>query len=343
MSQPEHSDDYRRLLDDLKSRVRAAQVRASLAVNAELIVLYWSIGRDILARQEQAGWGTKVVDRLSQDLQRSFPDMKGLSTRNLRFMRAFAQAWPDEPILKQVVSQLPWGHNIRLLQKEKDPERRLWYARRAAAHSWSRDVLVLQIESDLYARQGAAQNNFDRTLPAPQSDLARQALKDPYVFDFLTLQDRALERDVEAALVHHIRDFLLELGVGFSFVGSQVHLDVGGQDFYLDMLFYHLHLRCFVVVELKTGAFTPEHAGKLNFYLSAVDDQLRHESDQPTIGILLCKSKNDIIVEYALRDVRKPIGVANWETRLVESLPDRFKGQLPTVDQMEAELRSQDD
>ena len=338
MSDVAVSTEYGAFVEDLKQRVREAQLRASLAVNSELILLYWRIGKDILERQKRLGWGAKVIDRLSTDLRRAFPEMKGFSARNLLFMRGFAQAWPDEEIVKQLVSQLPWGHNIRLIQKVADPEVRLWYLRRAVAHGWSRDILVMQIDSELHRRAAAAPTNFDRTLPPPQSDLARQAVKDPYCFDFLTLHQDAMERELEQGLVEHIRDFLLELGVGFSFVGTQVLLKVGDQDFFLDMLFYHLKLRCFVVIELKARAFQPEYAGKLNFYLSAVDDLLRHESDQPTIGLLLCKTKDDVVVEYALRDLNKPIGVARWETKLVESLPEDLVGTLPTVEEFEAEL-----
>ncbi|MCB9763723.1 MAG: DUF1016 domain-containing protein [Alphaproteobacteria bacterium] len=332
------SSDYHALVTALKSRVQAAQLRASLSVNRELILLYWSIGRDILERQETLGWGAKVIDRLSRDLRRAFPEMKGFSTRNLKYMRAFAEAWPDQDFVQQLAAQIPWFHNVAILEKVKEPRARRFYLQSTATNGWSRNVLVLQIESRLHERQGQAITNFATTLPAPQSDLAQQLTKDPYCFDFLTLHQDARERELETGLVEHIRDFLLELGVGFSFVGRQVKLDVGGQDYFLDMLFYHLHLRCFVVIELKAGTFTPECAGKLNFYLSAVDDLMRHPGDQPTIGILLCKSRNDVVVEYALRDVSKPIGVASWETRLVESLPEEFKGRLPTVEEMEAEL-----
>lgn len=330
--------DYRTFLADLKERVRRAQLSASLAVNRELIVLYWSIGRDILARQAAQGWGSKVVVQLARDLRAAFPEMKGFSERNLRFMRQLAEVWPDEEIVKQLVSLLPWGHNIRLMQKVEDPDQRLWYLRRAVEHGWSRDMLVTWIDSDLHARQGAAVNNFERTLPEPQSDLAVQTLKDPYKFDFLTLDPSAHERALERGLVQHIRDFLVEMGVGFAFMGTQVPITVGDQDFFLDMLFYHVELRAFVVVELKARAFQPEDAGKLGFYLSAVDDRMRKPGDQPTIGLLLCKTKDKLMVEYALRGVTKPIGVANWEAQIVEQLPDELRGHLPTVDQLEAEL-----
>jgi len=338
MSGVQDSADYRTLVEQLKTRVRAARLRASLAVNSELVLLYWTVGRDILARQAEQGWGAKVIDHLSSDLMRAFPEMKGFSARNLKYMRAFADAWPDEGFVQQAAAQIPWFHNVTILQKVKRPDLRRFYIEQTVVNGWSRNVLVVQIESQLHERQGQALSNFEATLPAPQSDLAQQLTKDPYCFDFLTLHADVQERELERKLVEHIRDFLLELGIGFSFVGSQVHVQVGDQDFYLDMLFYHLQLRCFVVVELKVGPFTPEHAGKLNFYLSAVDDKLRHPTDQPTIGILLCKSKNDLVVEYALRDVGKPIGVANWETRLVETLPDELEGRLPTIEEMESEL-----
>ncbi len=332
------SDEYLQLVDELKTRVRSAQLRASLSVNQEVILLYWGIGCDILDRQRALGWGAKVIDHLSRDLKRAFPEMRGFSTRNMKYMRALAVAWPEQGYVQRAVAQIPWGHNVRILDKVKEPEVRRFYIEQTRTHGWSRDVMLLQIESHLHERQGMALTNFEATLPSPQSDLAQQITKDPYCFDFLTLHADARERELEQGLVAHIRDFLLKLGVGFSFVGSQVHLEVGGQDFYLDMLFYHLSLRCFVVVELKGRAFTPEYAGKMNFYLSAVDDLLRHPGDQPSIGILLCKEKNNVLVEYALRDVNKPMGVADWETRIVASLPEDLKGRLPSVEEMEAEL-----
>ncbi len=287
-------DDF---LRDLKERIRSAQVRAVLAVNRELVLLYWQIGREILTRQQEQGWGAKVVTQLAKDLQQEFSEMKGFSRTNLLYMRAFAEAYPDEQIVQQVVGQIPWGHNVRILDLVKGPAERLWYAKQTIQHGWSRNVLVHQISSGLYHRQGKAITNFDRTLPKPQSELAQELLKDPYNFDFLSLGEDAKERDLERALIDHIRDFLLELGVGFAFVGSQYHIEVGGQDFYLDLLFYHLRLRCFVVVDLKMSDFQPEFSGKMNFYLSAVDDLLRHPDDQPSIGIILCRSKNQVIAE----------------------------------------------
>lgn len=330
------SDNYNRFLADLKRRIATSQVRAALALNAELVLLYWRIGRDILQEQEQHGWGAKVIERLSGDLRAAFPEMKGFSPRNLKYMRQMAQAYPDEPFVQQVVAQIPWGHNVRILDAVADPSAREWYMRHTVEHGWSRAVLIHQIESRLHERQGKALTNFERTLPAPQSDLARQILKDPYAFDFLTLEPDAHERHLERGLLDHIRQFLLELGVGFAFVGSQYPLEVDGQDFFLDLLFYHLKLRCFVVIDLKVQEFRPEDAGKMSFYLSAVDDLLRHPSDAPTIGIILCKTRSRVIVEYTLRDQNRPIGVS--EFRLAQALPHELQSDLPTVEQLEAEL-----
>ncbi|NJM00581.1 MAG: DUF1016 domain-containing protein [Synechococcaceae cyanobacterium SM2_3_2] len=327
---------YVPFLAELKERIRSAQVRAALAVNRELVVLYWQIGQEILARQEQEGWGSKVITRLAKDLRQEFPEMKGFSRANLLYMRAFAAAWGDESIVQQVVGQIPWGHNVRLLDKLSDPQERLWYAQQTIEHGWSRAVLEHQIETQLYQRQGKAITNFEATLPKPQSDLAQQLLKDPYTFDFLSLGAEAKERDLEKALLERIRDFLLELGVGFAFVGSQYHLEVGGQDFYIDLLFYHLRLRCYVVIDLKMTEFKPEYSGKMSFYVSAVDDLLRQSVDQPTIGLILCKSRNQTIAEYALRDVNKPIAVSQYEQRL----PKELEGVLPSVEQLQTEMEA---
>ena len=305
-------------------------------MNRELIALYWQIGRAILENQEHQGWGAKVVQQLADDLRLEFPDMKGLSSRNLLYMRAFAEAYPDESIVQQLVAQLPWGHNIALLTRFKDAATRDVYARAALEFGWSRNVLEMHIKSNWHARRGQATTNFARTLPEPLSDLAQQTLKDPYNFDFLGLGDDAHERDVERSLVNHLKRFMLELGVGFAFVGSQYHLEVGGEDFYVDLLFYHLKLRSFVVIELKAGSFKPEFVGQLNFYASVVDDQLRHASDAPTIGILLCRDQNQTVAEYALRDVNKPLGVSSYD--LLQSLPKELEGVLPSVEQLEAEL-----
>ncbi|UOP12427.1 PDDEXK nuclease domain-containing protein [Pseudomonas palleroniana] len=327
---------YSDWLTDLKGRIHAAQQRATLAVNRELVLLYWQIGHDILTRQAEQGWGSKVIDRLAQDLRTAFPRMKGFSPRNLKYMRAFAEAWPDTEFVQQAAAQLPWGHNVVLLDKLPSPETRRWYIAQAIEHNWSRNTLVMQIENRLLERSGKAVSNFEYHLPKPQSDLARESLKDPYRFDFLSLGLDAQERDIENALIKHVTDFLLELGAGFAFVGQQVLLDVGGDEFFVDLLFYHLKLRCYVVIELKAGKFKPEHLGKLSFYLAAVDAQLKHPQDGPTIGLLLCKSKNEVVAEYALRDNNRPIGVAQYQ--LVESLPAELQTNLPSIEQIEREL-----
>ena len=329
-------EGYAQWLGQLKQEIHSAQQKAARSVNTELVQLYWRLGKEILERQDHAGWGAGIVDRLAQDLRVSFPEMRGLSRSNLLYMRAFSAAWPDPAIVQQLVGQLPWGHNVVLLTKLKTAEERVGYATQALEHGWSRNVLVHQIESRSLARSGTAITNFEQRLPAPQSDLAREALKDPYVFDFLTLGPEANERSLENALVEHLTQFLLELGAGFAYVGRQVHLEVGGDDFYIDLLFYHLKLHCYVAVELKAGDFKPEHTGQLSFYLSAVDAQVKTDQDGPTIGILLCKKKNKVVVEYALRNVDQPMGVAEYQ--LTESLPENLRTQLPTVEQLEAEL-----
>lgn len=332
---------YADWLADLKTRIHSAQQRATLAVNRELVTLYWQIGRDILARQAQQGWGAKVIDRLSHDLRTAFPDMKGFSRANLMYMRAFAEAWPDEQIVQQAVGQLPWGHNLVLLTRLKQPDQRLSYARAAIEHGWSRNVLNINIETRLLERIGKAVTNFAERLPASGSDLARESLKDPYLFDFLDVSQEADERAIESALVRHITQFLLELGAGFAFVGRQVHLEVGGDDFFIDLLFYHLKLRCYVVIELKAGKFKPEHLGQLGFYLTAVDRQVKADQDNPSIGLLLCKSKNKVVAEYALGDKTQPMGIAEY--KLVESLPEPLKTNLPSIEQIEKELEGSGD
>jgi predicted nuclease of restriction endonuclease-like (RecB) superfamily len=327
---------YQALLQDLKQRIQNAQLRASVSVNRELVLLYWSIGREILLRQAQENWGTKVIDRLADDLKRAFPSMKGFSPRNLKYMRAFAEAWPDEQFVQQAVAQIPWGHNVRILDYVKDAAERECYVHATIEYGWSRNVLIHQIESGFHRRSGAAVTNFERTLPPPQSDLAQQVTKDPYTFDFLMLGDEARERQLEQGLLAHLRNFLLELGVGFAFVGSQYRLDIGGSDFFIDLLFYHLRLRCFVVIDLKATAFQPEFAGKMNFYLAAVDDLVKHKDDQPSIGLIICKTKDRIIAEYALRNTNAPIGISEY--RLAERLPASLEGILPTVEELESEL-----
>lgn len=327
---------YSEFLAELKERIRQAQLRAALAVNQEMVLLYWETGHAILRRQEKQGWGAQIIDQLSADLRTAFPRVKGFSIRNLKYMRAFAKAWPEPEIVQQLLHKLPWSQNLRLIDKLKDRETRLWYARGALEYGWSRDMLVHHIETRLHLRKGNAQTNFERTLPAPQSDLARQVLKDPYNFDFLGLAQEAQERDIEQALTNHIRDFLLELGVGFSFMGTQVRLEVGGDEFFIDMLFYHVKLRAYVVIELKAGKFKPADAGQLMFYLGAVDAQMRHPDDGPTIGLLLCRTKNRLVVEYTLQQSHAPLGVSEY--MFTESLPDELRGSLPTIEELEAGL-----
>ena len=330
---PEGYGDW---LADLKGRIHNAQQRATLAVNRELVQLYWQIGNDILTRQAQQGWGAKVIERLAHDLRAAFPEMKGFSPRNLKYMRAFAEAWPDALFVQEVLAQLPWYHQLALLDKLPGPQTRRWYAAKAIEHNWSRNILVMQIETRLLERSGKAVTNFTANLPSPQSDLARESLKDPYRFDFLGLTDKAQEREVEHALVKHVTEFLLELGAGFAFVGRQVLLDVGGDEFFIDLLFYHLKLRCYVVIELKGGKFKPEHLGQLGFYMTAMDRQVKSEHDNPTIGLLLCKSKNKIVAEYALGDKTQPMGIAEY--KLLESLPAELQTSLPSIEQLEREL-----
>ena len=324
---------YPEFIAELKARIRSAQVRAVVSVNRELILLYWQIGSDILARQQTEGWGAKVIDRLSRDLMHEFPDIKGFSVRNLKYMRKFAETYRDASIVQELLAQITWYHHIALLDKVKNAKECEWYIRQTIQNGWSRNVLVHQIESGLFLRTGTAVTNFAATLPAPQSDLARDTIKDPYIFDFLGLGSEASERELHQSLLERLRDFLIELGIGFAFVGSEYHLAVGDQDYYLDLLFYHTRLHCYVVIELKIGAFIPEYAGKLNFYLSAVDDLMRNGVvDQPSIGILLCKDKNRVIAEYALRDMTKPMAVSTYH--LKRTLPSQFITQLPSTEKL---------
>jgi predicted nuclease of restriction endonuclease-like (RecB) superfamily len=329
---------YASILGEIKQRIQAERLRVVMAANSAMIILYWDIGRLILERQERESWGAKVIDRLSADLREAYPDMGGLSSRNLKYMRAFAAAWPDSSIVQRVVAQIPWRSNIALLDKLDDPTIRQWYAEKTIEHGWSQPVLCFQIESQLHFRQGRAITNFAATLPPADSDMAAQIFKDPYLFDFLGTADPRREREIEQALIDHIQHFLLELGSGFAFVGRQVHLEFSSNDYFLDLLFYHLKLRCYVVVELKAVPFDPGFVGTIGMYLSAVDDLLRHPDDKPSIGLLLCRSKNKLVVEYALRNFRKPIGVAEWETKIFKKLPDEFKGSLPTVEEIESEF-----
>jgi len=330
------SDDYTAWLTSLKVQIQGARARAALSVNQELVRLYHRIGLEILDRQRQQAWGAKVVERLSRDLREAFPDMKGLSSSNLKYMRVFAEMCPDARIGQQAADQLPWFHVVVLLTKVSEPALREWYATQAIARAWSRSTLEVNIKSQLHLRQGAALTNFERHLPTDQARLAIEALKDPYYFDFLGVGDEAHEHDIESALIRHITRFLLELGAGFAFVGRQHRIEVGGEEFFVDLLFYHTRLKCYVVVELKATAFKPEHAGQLNFYLSAVDAQIKSADDQPTIGLLLCKTKNKVVAEYALSGIAKPMGVAEYQ--LVRALPEPLDTKLPTIAQLESEL-----
>lgn len=340
-TEPSLASEYRGVLKEIKEKVLLSQLKAVVAVNTELIILYWEIGSSVLKRQEEERWGAKTIERLAKDLKSAFPEMKGFSLRNVQFMVQFAKEYPKFEIVKQAVSQIPWGHNIVLLQKLNNPEDRIWYAQKIIENGWSRSVLLHWVESSLHKRQGNAISNFKRTLTSPHSDLAHETLKDPYNFDFLTLREKFDEKELEDGLLEHIQKFLLELGAGFAFVSRQHQLSVGGQDFYIDLLFYHLKLRCFVVVELKAKEFTPKDAGQMNFYLSAADDLLRQSEDNPTIGLLLCKTKNKVVAEYALRDINKPLGVAEYETKIIDSLPEDFKGSLPTIEEIERELKEE--
>jgi predicted nuclease of restriction endonuclease-like (RecB) superfamily len=328
--------DYGELLDVVRERIRAAQLNAAVAVNRELVVLYWQIGHEILVRQQTSGWGGRVVERLGVDLRREFPNIRGLSRTNLLYTRAFAAAYPDEEVVRDLLGQIPWGHNTVLLDKVHDLDVRLWYVRQVIEHGWSRNVLIHQVESSLHDRHGQAVTNFGRTLPPAQSDLAVELLKDPYHFSFLSAASALEERELERALLAHVRGFLLELGVGFALVGSQYRLEVGGQDYYLDLLFYHIKLQRYVAVDLKVGAFKPEYAGKMNFYLSALDEQLRQPEQGPSIGLVLCKERNRIVAEYALRGISNPMGVAEY--RLMDALPVDLRESLPTPEQLESEL-----
>jgi predicted nuclease of restriction endonuclease-like (RecB) superfamily len=329
---------YPELLASVTRQVHTGRSKAIIAANQELLASNWAIGRELAQRESEQGWGSKVVTRLAADIQSAFPGATGFSPRNLRYMKSFAQAWPDFPMLQQAVATLPWGHNVILLDKLSDTDSRLWYAAAAVENGWSRAVLVHHIETKLHERSGNAITNFSATLPPSDSDLAQQSLKDPYVFDFLSLAEKRNERELETQLVRHIEKFLLELGQGFAFVGEQVRLEIDGDEFFADLLFYHLKLRCYLVIELKAVKFEPGFLGQLGMYMAAVDDLLAHPDDKPTIGLLLCKSKNNLVAEYALRTTSMPIGVSEWRAEIVESLPEEFASSLPSISELEAEL-----
>ena len=331
-----NSNEYLETIETIKQEIRLAQYQATVSVNRELLLLYHSIGEVINAHKT---WGSKFIENLSADIKLSFPDAKGYSVRNLKYMAKFALLYPDKQFVQTVSAQIPWSHNVAIMDKVSDPEQRLWYIAKTAENGWSHSVLVHQIESGLYQRQVISEkvSNFDRRLPAPQSELAVQTMKDPYIFDFIPFKEDMVERDIEKALVQDVTKLLLELGTGFAFLGNQYHLNVGGDDFYIDLLFYNLNLRCYVVIELKTGEFKPEYAGQLNFYLSAVDGLMKKEQDNPTIGLLLCKSKNNLVAEYSLKDMSKPIGVSEY--RVTSALPAELEKQLPSVEDIQKRIK----
>ena len=333
-----NSGEYLAIVEQVKREIKTAQYQASVHVNTELILLYHSIGTVI---NEHKAWGNKFIENLAADIRREFPASKGYSVRNLKYMAKFAQTYPDREFVQQVVAQIPWGHNLVLLDKISEPEERRWYLATCQKNGWSRSVLIHQIESGLYQRQVLADkvSNFERRLPSPQSELAVQTMKDPYIFDFIPFQEDMVERDIEQALVRDVTKLLLELGTGFAFLGNQYHLNVGGDDFYIDLLFYNLNLRCYVVIELKTGEFKPEYAGQLNFYLSAVDGILKQEQDNPSIGLLLCKSKNDLVAEYSLKDMSKPTGVSAYQVTSI--LPEEPGKQLPSIEDIQKRITAQ--
>ena len=331
-----NSNEYLATIEPVKQEIKAAQYKAAVHVNTELIMLYHSIGCVINAHKS---WGNKFIENLAQDIKLEFPQTTGYSVRNLKYMAKFAATYPDSEFVQQVVAQIPWGHNVVLLDKVSDADERNWYIEACRKNGWSRNVLVHQIESGLYQRQALAEkiSNFENRLPSPQSELAVQTMKDPYIFDFIPFKEDMVERDIERALVQDVTKLLLELGTGFAFLGNQYHLNVGGDDFYIDLLFYNLNLRCYVVIELKTGEFKPEYAGQLNFYLSAVDGILKKEADNPSIGLLLCKSKNDLVAEYSLKDMSKPIGVSEY--KITSTLPEELERQLPSVEDLQKRIQ----
>jgi predicted nuclease of restriction endonuclease-like (RecB) superfamily len=333
-------DAYLKFLEEIKTYLKQAQLKATLSVNHQMILTYWGMGKKILLRQAEQGWGAKVIDTLAQDLKSDFPKMKGISARNLKYMRKFAETYPDFEIVQAPLAQISWYHHIALMDKLKDSQTRLWYAQKAIENGWSRNVMVAQIKAEAHQKFGKLPNNFKTTLPIEQSELVTNLLKDEYLFDFIAQDEKILERELEEELTQNITKFLLELGKGFAFIGRQYHLEVGGDDFYLDMLFYHFRLKCFVVIELKIDDFKPEYAGKLNFYLSSVDALLQQKDDNPSIGLLLCDSKNDIVVEFALKDIHKPMGVASYQ--LTKQIPENLKKDLPTEEDLKKIIRKTD-
>lgn len=333
-----HNSEYKIWINELKSQVRSVQIKAAIAVNSALIEFYWELGKMISEKQEFYNWGDKLIDQISLDLKEEFPEMKGFSTRNIKYCRNFYTFYSNSSIRQQLVAQIPWGHNILIFSKSKNISEAHFYIQQTIENNWSRDILAIQIKTNLFERNGKAINNFKYTLPEPFSDLAEQTLKDPYIFDFLTLSTKAKEKDIENQLIHHLKKFLLELGKGFAFVAQQYRFAIAENDYSIDLLFYHIRLKCYVVIELKNTKFVPEYAGKINFYLSAIDTLLKAEDDKPTIGLLLCRDKNNIEAEFALRDLNKPIGISEFQ--LTEILPEELKSSLPTIEEIENELKN---
>ncbi len=332
----ELAKSYTDLIESLKLEIQQARIKAHLAVNKELILLYWNIGRKILQQKEQEGWGTKVIKQIARDLQTAFPGMRGFSERNLVYMQTFAKSYPDFQFTQALPAQITWYHNTTILDKITNHEQRSWYIKSTIEHGWSRNVLVHQIETNLYERQGKSLNNFKDTLPSSQSELVQQILKNPYNLEFISVDNEAKERDIEKALIIKLKDFLIELGTGFAFLGNQYHVELEGQDFYMDLLFYHVKLKNYVVIELKNTAFKPEYAGKLNFYINLVDKRIKDEQDNPTIGLLLCKEKGNLIVDYAIEGISKPMGVSEYN--ITRTLPDELKDQLPGLEEISRRL-----
>ena len=329
---------YIDMRDTIIAKIKESRVYFAIQVNSGMMELYWDIGNEILRRQKKEGWGAKVIDRLSRDLRETFPDMNGFSPRNLSNMKKFAASWSDFLILQRVVAKIPWRSNIILMDKLPDDQARLWYAQKLIENGWSRNVLDTMITSRLIERQGKAVSNFETALPSPDSDMAREVFKDPYLFDYIGTDAPRREIEIERSLTEHIEKFLLELGQGFAFVGRQVHLELDGDDFYIDLLFYHLKLRCYIVIELKACEFEPSFIGQLNLYQNVVNDVLRHQDDKPTIGLLLVRDKNRTVVEYSLAGFVNPIGVADWREQLIKELPEDLKSSLPTIEEIEREL-----
>jgi len=343
------TNEYKNFIIDIKSKIQISQTNAITKVNQELIILYFNIGKSIFIKQQELGWGAKVIDNLSSDIKVTFPQLGGFSVRNINLMVQFYKEYQDiqivQPSVAQIenekmpllVAQISWTHNTILIEKIKDLDLRSWYMTKIIEHGWSKDVLSLMIKSEVHKREAKLTSNFKNILPSNDSDLVQQSFKDPYIFDFLTISEPFRERELESNLCEHMEKFLIELGSGFAFVGRQYKLEVGDSDFYIDLLFYHLKLRCYVVIELKKGKFKPEYSGQTNFYCSAIDGQVAHENDNPTIGLILCQEKDEIVAEYSLRNMSQPIGISEYE--LTEVLPKEFESSLPTIEMIEDELK----